>query len=261
MGLNGVLVMLSFLARYQLKYQLAGSCPEPPESHLIFEDEPNPIKATTFFTAMYFESDIKKKDKNVFGTSRAKEDLNCLRFTVRNRTEQVLLLMDCGLFEGTMSAPNLVNTTSYNMTLKDVDPLSNCMNQTSQISNISVFADEKKDLVIFWSCFDNYKKTSHKQVIVVFISSDIMYELAPEDAQKNLDRVIKFTEATLWFSRVNITENFIVNERLLVDQYKGCDSENCTGTCDITGSGHIGGPIIFFLVILFIVIIVFLVVL
>lgn len=252
--------MLSFLARMQVNYQLPGACPEPPPSTILFGD--NPPRLTIYHTAMYYESE--SHGGHIFGTSRAEDELNCLRVTFKNVTESLMDLEDCGYYEGHMTSPDMVNSTSYNITLVNTDITSQCRNQTTQIANISVWADPKREFLIMWSCSENFKKTTHKQVVVVFVNSDVNSPDASKEASRQtLSRVIKFAEDTLWFSRVNVSAEFLVNKRLMVDLDPACNIYNCSANCADGGvsEGMSGGPIIFFIAILLVVILIFVVVL
>lgn len=262
-SLNGVFIMLSFLARNRLHYHLQGSCPEPPKSSLLFEDANLLLDSATYYTALHYESELKGGGHIFGGQSRAKDELNCIHLTVKNVSESLILLQDCGFYEGYLASPDLINTTSYHLTLQNIDITSSCKNHTSQIGNLSVWTDPKRDFILFWSCTNDLKMTSHQQVVLVFINRRIVYPEVGQPAVVDLlGDALKFAENKLWFSRLNISD-FDVNEKLMVDRNSACDFYNCTPNCGLmveTGSGA-GGAFIFFIVILFVVIIVFMMVL
>lgn len=261
-SLNGVLIMLSFMARNQVTYKLPGQCPVPVKPSTLFDAVPP--KLTNYNTALHYNSET--QGGHLFGSNRKTDELNCLRLDFINVTSMLIILQDCEFYQGYLTID--ANTTDhYDMLLKNVDVESSCLNQTIQIDGLSVWADAKRDFIVFWSCSNDAKMVSHKQVVVVFISSDVTtnsngYTIDP----KMLQRVTKFTKEVVAFSGLNVTD-FDVNAKLLVDQVSDCSTFNCSNHCDpvdaygTEGGGGAGGPLIFFIVICFVVIIVFMVLL
>lgn len=258
-SLNGVLVMLSFLARSQVNFKLPGHCPVPTKPITLFDEIPP--RPTEYYTALHYNSD--SEGDHLFGATRGADNLNCLRLHFVNVSASGIILQDCEFYQGFLSP---FTDNDYEIFLKNVDSTSTCQNQTIQITGLSVWADAKRDFIVFWSCSNDTQTASHKQVVVVFINSDLITSVDGRPIDKKiLEKVTKYTESVMAFSGLNVTD-FDVNRKLMVDHHSDCNNYNCSNHCDhvdgaLGDEEGSGGPLIFFIVICFVVIIAFLVVL
>lgn len=248
--------MLSFLARSQINFQLKGTCPTPktPSTRLDLGS----TRYIDYNTAMHYNSE--KEHVHIFGANRVLEELNCITLSLTNISSNLIDLRDCDYYHGRL---HWTEQQNYNLSLTNVDPNSQCQNQTTDIEKLSVWGDENRDILIFWSCTNDTKLTSHKQGIVVFVNS----LLVTPDWKGNMDmrvftRLRKFAEKMLNFTGLNV-DDFDVNERLKNDTT--CDIFNCTNNCPVSVDEDkgmsIAAPMIFIIVIGFCVIIICLVLL
>lgn len=250
---SGMFVMLSLLARSQVNFHLKGTCPKPetPSSRL----ELNSTVNYRYHTAIHYNSEM--DHVQIFNVSEFVHDLNCVSLEFTDVSDLKLELLDCELYQGRLDWTDQQN---YNLWLKNTGHQSECQNRTIEIENIWVWSDEKSDILIFWSCTNDTKLTSHKQGVVVFVH----YHLLTPDWKGNIDvrvftRLSKFVEKTLKFTGLNI-KDFDINERLKHDT--SCGKFKCTNKCVVVGHEGLSliGPILLCALILVCVIIICLVV-
>lgn len=262
MALNGVLIMLSFLANQQVNFKLPGVCPVPPKSTNIFNSEV-PVRAGNYYTALHYNSEA--EGSNIFGSSLygvSPNELNCLRLSFENTNGSSMFLEDCGVYHGNMTMD--VEKFNFNIALRLITKTSSCFNQTTKIENLSVWADENRDFIVFWSCTNGTKTNStQKQLSVVYISQDYMdnHQMSKGVSLELLQAVTLFAKEKLYFTGLNVSD-FDVNHRLLIEHNPECGLTNCSNDCtEVVEGSSFGAPIIFFIVICFVAIIIFVVLL
>lgn len=207
---SGMFVMFSLLARSHVNFHLNGTCPTPETQSSRLEL--NSTLSNSYHTAMHYNSE--KDHLQIFSVTEFLHDLNCVFLDFTDVTDLIFELLDCELYQGRLEWTDQQN---YNLWLKNNDHKSECQNKTIEIENMWVWSDKKSDMLIFWSCTNDSKLTSHKQGVVVFVHD----QLFTPDWKGNIDmrvftRLRRFVEKTLKFTGLNI-EDFDMNERLKND--------------------------------------------
>lgn len=201
---------------------------------------------------MHYNSEV--GSDHVFGTTRAVNELNCLRleFHQNEDLQPAVGLVDCDKYAGTFSNSDI----TYNLTLQNVDPASSCSNRTIHIEGLHIWANADKSVIVFWSCQNDRKMKSQKQVVVVFLDRDLLESTATLEYPKILQMTQEFTSRMIAFSVIRL-DNFLVNDKIQNFNNQSCNFI-CSSTCELEPQRQaFEGSIIFFVVIGFLVVIVF----
>lgn len=243
--------MLSFLAQSQNNFRLNGTCPVPTRKSAFFVE--NYALTHDYYTALHYNSE--SKGQHVFGAERRIAELNCLNFSFKNISYNILSMFDCEHYEASMVQ---VADGSYNVVMENKDMESTCKGEKVYLKGLHVWSDKKNEFILFWSCTNHTQSLSHKQVAIVFVNGPIVLRNATGHVDTTVfSRLKKFSQDMLAFSGLTVDE-FDVNERLMLKLDHTCDFYNCTNTCEASGEeeGSYGGPLIFFAVIGFLIVII-----
>lgn len=213
------------MARSQLSFNLPGTCPIPQFPSTKFDA--NSSSAFSYRALLRYNSDLKIGE--ILGGSAASKDygMNCMTFTREYSSQPTISIQDCVFYSG-----QLIWTyhKDYNLFLTNIDSDSTCKDKIIEIEGLSVWGDEKNDIVIFWVCTNDSKKISHNEVALVYVNNanvtphwDGTFDL------KVFNRVKRFTKKMLNFTTLDV-EAFDVNEKVKTDL--SCDS-GCTNNCTI----------------------------
>lgn len=244
--------MLSFLARSQSNFHLAGTCPQPSRKSTVFE--PQFFDGKTYLTAYHYNSEM--EGHHVFGTTREANELNCLRlhFLRDANLQPAVGLDDCDNYEGSLSFSETQST--YNLTMQNVDTESSCSNRTVQIERLYIWAAKDHSVIVFWNCQNDTKLRSHKEVVVTFVNQAFLDSKYHQERSAVVANAEYFTGQMVNFSNIKVNE-FVVNTQIRDFRNQTCNL-NCSSTCELqVQENSFGGSIIFFVVIGFLVIIVF----
>lgn len=251
MQLNGVFLMLSFLANSQVKFNRTGTCPTPPTPSSVFEGQL--IENEHYKAGLHYNSE--KDQQHIFGSSGAINELNCITFSIDSVKELKVNIQDCAIYDGYLTR---TPRNDYNLTLVNIDNESPCKNQTKKIENLSIWRDDSKDFIVLWSCLNDTKLTSHHQMALVFVAN---MKTNP-DFKGNVDQQIfvemnRFAEETLKFAGISLAD-MDKNEKL--KKTGSCDFIGCAASpnCQVKveEQGDFAGPLILFIVICFLILIV-----
>lgn len=158
-NLKGVLVSLSILANSKIDFNYPGTCPVPSSPSVIFEDIPG---STDNFYTVYLWS----TDKEIYKRFEERNELTCIQLIMEMEMTS-FGLQDCAFYKVNL---NRTESGSYDFLMVNEDPMSNGFKQSSLVTGIYIWADERNETIIFWTCVNNYNSTSHHQVALQFVN-------------------------------------------------------------------------------------------
>lgn len=245
---NGVFLFLSYLSQSQVSFNHPGLCPSAPIPSTEFNSYST---VADFYHAVgYYNSETGAKD--IFGDG-FKNKGRCMSLRFIDLAVLSIELVDCGNYYGSL---NWSNHRGYELTLENANLNRPCYKHKIVIERLSVWADERNDILLFWICKNDYHAEHHHHMVLVYLNSANVTRNSG-DMTLNLDafaRVIDFTKEMLKFTALD-TDSFEFSAPIKEDNscIISC-SNNCTE--EVTDSSIFPGPLVFFIVICLLVLII-----
>lgn len=144
------------------------------------------------------------------------------------------------------------------MMLENVDTGRSCYKQKLKVEGLSLWGDERNDILVFWICINDFAAAHHHQLVLVYVNSANVTQTGLTLDLGVSDRVKNFAKTKLSFTALDV-DSFEFSSRMWTREENNCF--NNFAATEFVDLDLFPGPLVFFIVICLLVIIICLVLL